>query len=132
MQLAVGSRARRVRRMSTSTPSEIVRAFWAAFDARRFDDVFRDLIAPECELVMPGVPAMKGPAAIRQMFEAYVRAFPDFTCSPIHGIEQGDTFAGEARYTGTHRQPLATARGEIPATGNAVAWSSADIVRTSG
>ncbi len=117
--------------MSNSTPSEILRSFWTAFSGRRFDEVFSELIAPDCEFTMPGVPPMKGAAAIRGMFEAYARAFPDFMWSPIHGIEHGDTFAGEATYSGTHRAPLATPQGDIPATGKAITWKSADIVRTS-
>src|SRR5262245_59448368 len=118
--------------MSTKSPAEVVRTFWTAFSARRFDEIFRDVMATDCEFVMPGAPPMKGSGAIRAMFEAYARAFPDFGWSPIHGIEQGDTFAGEAKYSGTHRAPLATPQGEIPPTGKVVTWQSADIVRTSG
>ena len=60
-----------------------------------------------------------------------VRAFPISPARRSHGIEQGDTFAGEARYTGTHRAPLATPQGEVPATRSG-AWQSADIVRVAG
>jgi ketosteroid isomerase-like protein len=115
--------------LSTKSPAEIVRTFWNAFSTRRFDEIFRDVMASDCEFIMPGAPPMKGAPAIRAMFEAYARAFPDFTWSLIHGIEHGDTFAGEATYTGTHRAPLATPQGEVPATGKVVAWQSADIVR---
>ena len=44
-------------------------------------------------------------------------------------IESGDTYAGEARYTGTHRGVLATPQGELPPTGQRVSWDSADVVR---
>src|SRR5262245_8044189 len=98
--------------MPTKSPFEIVRMFWAAFSAHRLDEIFRDLIAADCEFVMPGAPPMKGAASIRALFEAYVRAFPDFTWSLIHGIEHGDTFAGEAKYSGTHRASLAMPQGE--------------------
>jgi ketosteroid isomerase-like protein len=118
--------------MTIETPTEILRSFWTAFSARRFDDIFRELMSPDCEFVMPGGPPMRGAAAIRGMFEAYARAFPDFTWSPIHGIEHGDTFAGEARYSGTHRAALTTPQGEIAPTGRSVSWQSADIVRTAG
>ena len=113
----------------TKTPAQIVDAFWTAFTARRFDELFRDLVAEQCEFVMPGLPRLEGQAPIRQMFEAYARAFPDFACRPLHGVESADTYAGEARYTGTHRAPLATAQGELPPTGRAVSWDSADIIR---
>lgn len=111
------------------TPRQIVDTFWKTFEAHRFDELFRDLVAERCEFVMPGMPPMRGHAPVRQMFEAYARAFPDFACEPLHGIESGDTYAGEARYTGTHRGPLATPQGELPPTGNPVTWDSADIVR---
>ena len=116
--------------MLTKSPAEIVRTFWTVFSARRFDELFREVVAPDCEFIMSGSPPMKGAAAIRGMFEAYARAFPDFAWSPLHGIEHGDTFAGEAKYSGTHREPLATPQGEIPATGKLISWQSADIVRT--
>jgi ketosteroid isomerase-like protein len=108
------------------TPKQIVESFWKQF---RSDTVVRDFIADHCELVMPGMPPLRGHAAIGQMFAAYARALPDFACKILHAIESGDTYAGEARYSGTHRGPLATPQGELPPTGNAVTWDSADIVR---
>jgi len=118
--------------MSKSSPAETVRTFWKQFTARRFDELFRDHVAADCEFIMPGMPPMRGHAPIRGMFEAYARAFPDFTCTPLSGIESADTYAGEARYSGTHRAPLATPQGEIPPTGRQVSWQSADIVRLDG
>src|SRR5262245_23642836 len=111
------------------TPSRIVSAFWEAFTARRFDALFAELVAADCALVMPGMPPLRGHGPIRGLFEAYGRAFPDFSCTPLHAIESADTYAGEARYRGTHRAPLATPQGELPATGRTVTWDSADIVR---
>jgi predicted ester cyclase len=81
---------------------------------------------------MPGMPPLRGAGAIRQMFEAYAKALPDFTCTPTHAIESGDTYAAEARYEGTHRGPLATPQGELPPTGRRVSWQSADLVRVAG
>src|SRR5205085_6470950 len=89
---------------------------------------FQDHLADDCEFVMPGVGSLRGPA-IRGMFEAYARAFPDFGCSTVHAIESGDTYAAEARYAGTHLGPLLLPQGELPATGHKVSWQSADVVR---
>jgi ketosteroid isomerase-like protein len=111
------------------TPTQIVDTFWKTFGAHRFDELFRDLIAEQCELVMPGMPALRGHAPIRQMFEAYARAFPDLACTPLHTIESSDTHAGEARYSGTHRGSLTTPQGDLPPTGRSVSWESADVVR---
>ena len=108
---------------------EVVHGFWKAFGTRSFDQVFTDLVADDCTFVMPGAPPLVGVAQIRGMFEAYVRAFPDFASAPVHEIESGDTYAGETKFTGTHKGPLATPHGELPPTGRAVSWQSADIVR---
>ena len=98
------------------SPGDVVRTFWQLFDARDFDALSRDVLSPDCEFVMPGAPPLRGPAATRQMFEAYARAFPDFACEAVHAIESGDTYAAETKYTGIHQGPLRTPHGEIPAT----------------
>lgn len=118
--------------MTDSTATETVRDFWRLFEARRFDDLCRDRLAMDCEFVMPGAPPMRGVAAVRGMFEAYVRAFPDFAARIVHAVESGDTYAAETAFTGTHRAPLATPQGEIAPTGRAVSWQSADIIRVAG
>jgi predicted ester cyclase len=115
--------------MHPKSPTEIVRNFWQLFHSRSFDTLCSDVLAPECEFVMPGAPPLRGPAAIRGMFEAYARAFPDFACQAVHAIESGDTYAAETRFTGSHRGALATPHGEIPPTGRQVSWQSADLVR---
>ena len=116
--------------MSKSTPSSIVESFWSAFAGRRLTEAFRDHMAPDCEFILPGSPPLRGEAQIRRMFEAYVSAFPDFAKETLHAIESGDTYAAETRFAGTHRAPLATPQGTIPATGRRVTWQSADMVRT--
>jgi len=115
--------------MAQRTPRQIVDAFWLAFSSRKLAEAFREHMAPDCEFVMPGAPLMKGEAQIRGMFEAYVSAFPDFAVETLHAIEAGDTYAAESRFAGTHRAPLMSPQGSIPATGRHVTWQSADIVR---
>ena len=115
--------------MSKRTPKQIVESFWQAFAARKLVEAFRDHMTADCEFVMPGAPPMSGEAQIRAMFEAYVSAFPDFASETVHAIESGDTFAAETRFAGTHRAPLMTPQGSIPATGRRVSWQSADIIR---
>lgn len=118
--------------MSKMSPGEVVRSFWKAFEARKLDEVFRDLVAQDCEFVMPGMPPLRGEQAIRGMFEAYGRAFPDFRCETITAVESNDTYAAETRFRGTHRGPLTSQHGDIAPTGRAVEWQSADIVRVVG
>src|SRR5262245_39814742 len=109
-------------------PTEIVNAFWTAFAARRLDDALARL-TEDCEFVMPGAPPMTGHAQIRPLFEAYLHAFPDFSCDTSHAIESGNTYAAETSFRGTHKGPLRTPGGEVPPTGREVRWQSADIVR---
>ena len=116
-------------RMTTPAPTAVIRLFWQTFSARDFDALVRDSVSPDCEFVMPGAQPLRGSAAIRGMFEAYARAFPDFTCEPVHAIESGDTYAAETRFSGTHEGVLRTPQGDIPPTGRRVTWQSADIVR---
>jgi ketosteroid isomerase-like protein len=115
--------------MSTKTPGEVVAGFWQAFEAGQIDEVFARWMAPDCEMVMPGMPPMRGTAQIRPMFEGYASALPDFAARPVHAVEQGDTWAGETRYTGTHQRALHTPAGVLPPSGREIAWQSADIVR---
>src|SRR5262249_26454048 len=111
------------------TPKQIVDAFWKSFAGRELGETFRQHMTSECEFVMPGAPAMRGQAAIVGMFEAYVRAFPDFECETLHAIESGDTYAAETRFAGTHEGPLVMPQGTIPATRRRIGWQSADVVR---
>ena len=115
--------------MSKSSPTHVIDSFWSAFATRRLDEVFAQHMTSDCEFVMPGAPLLKGAAAIRGMFEAYVAAFPDFARQALHAIESDDTYAAETRFTGTHHGALRTPQGELPATGRKVSWQSADIVR---
>lgn len=103
-------------------------AFWKAYEA---GDVAKatEAFAPDCEMVMPGMPPLKGAAAVRAMFEAWRGALPDMRHETVHGIEAGDTYAGETRFTGTHTGPLRTPAGELPPTRRSVSWQSADVVR---
>jgi ketosteroid isomerase-like protein len=115
--------------MEEKSSIEVVRAFWKAFAARDLDTATNAYMSDDCDFVLPGAPPMKGREAVRAMFDAYVRAFPDFRAEPLHEIEHGDTYASETAFRGTHRGPLATAHGELPPTGREVAWRSGDIVR---
>ena len=115
--------------MEKKSAEEIVASFWRAFAARDPREAYREHMTDDCELVMPGAPPMKGETAISAMFAAYKTAFPDFAAETLVAIESGDTYAAETRFAGTHREPLVSAQGTLPATGRRVTWQSADIVR---
>lgn len=103
-------------------------AFWKAYesgDLARAEQSF----APDCEMTMPGLPPMKGAAAVRATFEAWRAALPDMRHETVTAVESGDTYAGETRFTATHLGPLRTPAGELPPTRRSVSWQSADVVR---
>jgi ketosteroid isomerase-like protein len=89
-------------------------------------------MTPDCELVMPGAPPLRGEAQIRGMFEAYVDALPDFRAETLVAVESVDTYAAETRFAGTHDGPLVTPHGAIPPSGRQIGWQSADIIRFRG
>jgi predicted ester cyclase len=86
----------------------------------------------DCEMTMPGAPAMRGLASIRATLEAWTRALPDLAPETIVAVEQGDVYAAETRFSGTHTGPMRTPQGELPPTKRRVTWQSADVVRVRG
>ena len=106
-----------------------VQAFWKGFEAGDMEAIVATAIAPDCEFTMPGAPPLRGADAVRGMFEAWRAAFPDMRHETVHAIESGDTYAAETRFSAPHRGPLRGVAGEIPATGRAVRWQSADVIR---
>ena len=102
--------------MSTSAFARAVEAF-NSHDAKAFaatyaaDAVVHDPLYPQ---------PLKGRDAIEQDIVEFLRAFPDarFTLGPL--LQNGETFAAEYNLRGTHRGPLASPGGEIPATGKSI------------
>lgn len=102
--------------MSASALAKAVEAV-NAHDAKAFaatyaaDAVVHDPLYPQ---------PLKGRDAIEQDMVELLRAFPDasFTLGPL--FQDGETFAAEYTLRGTHRGPLASPGGEIPATGKSI------------
>ena len=103
--------------------------FWAAFGEGRWDDVFERFLTADCEFTMPGMPTLQGRAQIAPLFEAYLRAFPDFTAQTLCSSASADLWAAESEYHGTHAGPLVGPEGAIPPTGREVRWRSGDFVQ---
>jgi steroid delta-isomerase-like uncharacterized protein len=69
----------------------------------------------------PFYPApLRGRAAIEKDAGEFFRAFPDLRVEIISIFEKGNAAAGEVRMTGTNTGPLATPKGEVPATGKRI------------
>jgi steroid delta-isomerase-like uncharacterized protein len=72
---------------------------------------------------------LSGRDAIEQDAQEVQRAFPDARFTLTSVVEAGDTAAVEYNLSGTHRGPLATPDGEIPATGKALSNDGAVFSR---
>lgn len=88
-------------------------------------EVFDELLAPDFRAHDPQdqFPERRGPAAGRETFEMYRRAFPDVRMTVEDVIEQGDRVAIRWRATGTHQGELlglAPTRRRVEVTGIAI------------
>jgi predicted ester cyclase len=113
----------------TRKHAETMAAFWSAFEGGHFDRIESELMAPDIEFVMPGVPPQRGIAAVRALWEAWRGAFPDMRHETLHAVEGPSSYAAETRFSGTHTGTMQSPQGEVPPTGRTIKWTSADIVR---
>ena len=105
----------------------VVEAMFKAVDARDYGAV-GDLLADDCAFVAPGF-AGQGRDAVVGFMRPFLEAFPDLTHELEAYVENGDQAAFELHIRGTHTAPMASPQGEIPATGKAVDFRSADVIR---
>jgi steroid delta-isomerase-like uncharacterized protein len=103
--------------------------FWELFEGDRFDEL-SELIHPDCDFKMPSL-ALKGKEAVLATLRAYRAAFPDLHHTVLAHVASERTIALELVVEGTHRGPMATPGGVIPATGKRVVWESCDFIRVS-
>jgi steroid delta-isomerase-like uncharacterized protein len=100
--------------------------FYERFAAGDLDGAL-GLFSPDCRHVTPA--GQQDANAWKAFAEAFRRALPDGHMEIASVIEAGDAVAVEAHFKGTHNGPLATAQGEIPASGNAIDVPFADFFR---
>lgn len=96
----------------------------AAFAALYADDA----VAPDPQYAEP----LQGKEAIRQDIEAFFAAFPDAQARGENFLVDGDTVAFEVEISGTHKGPLITPNGPIPATNRQVHLTGGRFVRVNG
>ena len=90
-----------------------------AFNAHDMEAIARD-VAPDAEYLAPGDMKLKGPQKIKEYNQNFVTAFPDARVEAKNVFTQGDHVIVEGLFTGTHKGPLKTPMGDVPATGNKV------------
>jgi steroid delta-isomerase-like uncharacterized protein len=106
--------------VSTSAAnSALAEEFVRALNAREGEAVAR-LLASDAVVMAPGRRAMKGPQQAKDYYQSLFRAYPDGLTRVERAIAADTSMVLEASFTGTHAGPLATALGEISATGRRV------------
>ncbi len=106
---------------------EIVDQIWTVMETHQLDKL-PQLLDPDLHFKMPGLEG-RGAAALQQMLQGYLTAFPDLRHKVRTEIVMGDYVAVELDVTGTHTGPRHTPQGSIAPTGNKVVWESCDVVR---
>ena len=93
-------------------------------------DAFAAFYAPDASIDDPQYPEpLKGRDAIRKDIADFFAAFPDMNFALKSVVESGDTVAFEGAGKGTHKGPMASPAGEIPATNRTVEIRFAAFLR---
>jgi steroid delta-isomerase-like uncharacterized protein len=86
------------------------------------------LVSADCVLTAPGGVTLQGPQQIAQWMTVFYTAFPDISHPIDRIVPAGSTVTVELRAVGTHTGPLASADGEVPATGRDVSLRVANLL----
>lgn len=108
------------------TTRALVTTALQAIDDGRIEDALA-VMADDIVFRMPGANA-DSPRDVAHIIGGVHRAFPDLRHEVLQCIEYGDRAAFELRLSGTHTGPLNTPVGDVPASGTAAVWHSADLV----
>jgi ketosteroid isomerase-like protein len=109
---------------------ELIEAVRGAFESGDFGR-FPELVAPGAEVRSPFT-TVQGPAAFAELGARFAAACSDRRLEILRLVEAGDAAVAEIRVTARHTGPLPVPDGEAPATGNAIAFDEADVVRVQG
>ena len=106
-------------------PRDIVRRFVDEYQTAGSDAAFDELLAKDVvdHSRPPGV--APGAEGVRQQFDAFRAAFPDFRATILDQVEEGDKVVTRKVFHGTHLGPLQG----IPPTARQVEINVIDIVR---
>jgi steroid delta-isomerase-like uncharacterized protein len=113
------------RRMHAEANKQVVRRFVDEYQTAANERSFAELLHPEVvdRSRPPGI--AEGAEGVRQQFEAFRAAFPDFHAVIHDQIAEGDKVVTRKVFHGTHRGELVG----IPPTGREVQIEVIDIVR---
>jgi steroid delta-isomerase-like uncharacterized protein len=111
-----------------SANSELLEHYVERYNAGHLDTCI-DLYAQDAvQLMHDGT--FEGPSAIHDRLARDLTAFPDATYTVLSFVEQGDTFADEWTFTGTHTGPFLLPDGsQAPPTGKRVEVRGMELVQ---
>lgn len=114
--------------------SNIRGTFETGTDAFNAHDMkaFADTMAENVSTRAPGVGELMGKQAVTAFYQSWLDAFPDgrVTTSAVHFLD--DTAIEEGVFSGTHRAPLRSPGGDLPATGRSVNVEYIQVLRFRG
>jgi predicted ester cyclase len=102
-----------------------VRRFVEEYQNGADEDAFAEILAPDVidHSRPPGI--AEGAEGVRQQFDGFRAAFPDFAATILDQIAEGDLVVTRKVFRGTHQGELMG----VPPTGRAVTIDVIDIVR---
>ncbi|MER3559712.1 MAG: hypothetical protein C4336_09895 [Armatimonadota bacterium] len=114
---------------TTMTPQEVVRKAMEAFnqhDAETYASLYAaNAVAHDPQYFEP----LRGRESIRKDIEDFFLAFPDVQAKIISTIHSADSVAFEVEVSGTHKGPLVTPNGSIPATNRPMTMLGGRFIR---
>jgi predicted ester cyclase len=99
-------------------PRTLAERLFAVIDGQRWD-AYETVMHPDVSMTSPFA-TLRGAAEWAAFSRGFAVAMPDGRHTVIRAIGDGDRFAVEGSWTGTHTGPLAGPGGEVPPTGRTV------------
>jgi limonene-1,2-epoxide hydrolase len=109
---------------------DLIEGVRQAFESGDFGR-FPALVAPGAEIRNP-FETVHGPAEFAELGGRFAAACSERRIEILRLVEAGDAAVAEIRVTARHTGPLPLADGEVPPTGNEIAFDEADVVRVQG
>ena len=109
---------------------QIMQELYAAINARNLDRASAFFSDNGEFKVIAFDKAARGSREIRQLFDDWIRAFPDLKLDTKNIFAAEGAAAAELLVQGTHKGTFKTPGGEIPATGKNVRVPACDVIQT--
>ena len=109
---------------------DVVEAAYRAWNAGDLDKMLKDYDEKATYWSTARTAGVNGTAQIREYCRGQLTTFPGIQIEVTRLIESGDWVAVEYRLHGTHKGPLETPSGTIPATEKAIELAGAEFFET--